>query len=118
MSLKYKGKEIISQTKQAESFGSTFWTSPQKEWNWPPVPEFDKNPYQVEERDGRLIMTSEVSPRMKYRIRKEFAADDTQGRHRRHLFYYQRERRDTPGGSVGDYPCGERWWCHLLRCPF
>jgi len=72
MSLKYKGKEIISQTKQAESFGSTFWTSPQKEWNWPPVPEFDKNPYTVEEKDGRLILTSEPSPRLKYRIRKEF----------------------------------------------
>jgi hypothetical protein len=72
MSLKYKGKEIISQTKQAESFGSTFWTSPQKEWNWPPVPEFDKNPYTVEEKDGRLILTSEPSARLKYRIRKEF----------------------------------------------
>ena len=23
------------------SYGSTFWTSPQKEWNWPPVPEYD-----------------------------------------------------------------------------
>ena len=79
MSLKYKDQEVISQQTAPESFGSTFWTSPQKEWNWPPVPEFDKGEYQVEEGDGRLIMTSEVSPRMKYRIRKEFAADDTQG---------------------------------------
>jgi para-nitrobenzyl esterase len=77
MSLKYKDQEVISQQTAPESFGSTFWTSPQKEWNWPPVPEFDKGEYQVEEHDGRLVMTSEVSPRMKYRIRKEFAADDT-----------------------------------------
>lgn len=75
MSLTYKGQEVISQQKAPNSFGSTFWTSPQKEWNWPPVPEFDKGVYQVEECDGRLIMTSEVSPRLKYRIRKEFAAD-------------------------------------------
>ena len=75
MSLKYKGKEIISQLKRAEAFGSTFWTSPQKEWNWPPVPEFDKQPYTLEEHDGRLIMTSEVNEKLKYRIRKEFSTD-------------------------------------------
>ncbi|MBO4786361.1 MAG: hypothetical protein J5510_04770, partial [Prevotella sp.] len=34
-SLKYGDKEVISQLRWPESFGSTFWTSPQKEWNWP-----------------------------------------------------------------------------------
>ena len=83
MSLKYKGQEVISQQTTPESFGSTFWTSPQKEWNWPPVQEFDKGVYQVEEgagknqsTDGHLIMTSEVSPKLKYRIRKAFAVDE------------------------------------------
>ena len=76
MSLKYKGQEVISQQKMPESFGSTFWTSPQKEWNWPPVQEFDKMPYQVEEQGGHLVMTSEVSQKLKYRVRKEFAADE------------------------------------------
>ena len=75
MSLTYKGKEIISQSKRPEAFGSTFWTSPQKEWNWPPVSEFDKQPYTLEERDGKIIMTSPVSARLKYRIRKEFSTD-------------------------------------------
>ena len=73
MSLKYKDQEVISQQTAPEAFGSTFWTSPQKEWNWPPVQEFDKGVYQVEEHNGRLVMTSEVSEKMKYRIRKEFA---------------------------------------------
>ena len=76
MSLKYKGQEVISRQKMPESFGSTFWTSPQKEWNWPPVQEFDKMPYQVEEQGGHLVMTSEVSQKLKYRVRKEFAADE------------------------------------------
>ena len=75
MSLTYKGKEIISQSKRPEAFGSTFWTSPQKEWYWPPVPEFDKQPYTLEERDGKIIMTSPVSARLKYRVRKEFSTD-------------------------------------------
>lgn len=76
MSLKYKGQEVISQQTAPESFGSTFWTSPQKEWNWPPVQEFDKMPYQVEELDGRLVMTSEVSEKLKYRVRKAFSVDE------------------------------------------
>ena len=77
MSLKYKDQEVISQQTAPESFGSTFWTSPQKEWNWPPVQEFDKGAYQVEEgAGGSLVMTSEVSEKMKYRIRKEFAVDE------------------------------------------
>ena len=75
MSLKYKNKEVISQSRRPEAFGSTFWTSPQKEWNWPPVPEFDKQAYSVEQRDGSLILTSGLSENMGYRIRKTFATD-------------------------------------------
>ena len=48
LSFKHKDKEVISQSRWPESFGSTFWTSPQKEWNWPPVPEYDKNADVVE----------------------------------------------------------------------
>jgi hypothetical protein len=76
MSLKYKDQEVISQLTAPESFGSTFWTSPQKEWYWPPVYEIDKGVYQVEERDGGFVMTSEVSQKLKYRIRKAFATDE------------------------------------------
>ena len=75
MSLKYQDQEVINQSRWPESFGSTFWTSPQKEWNWPPVPEIDKGVYQVEEKDGHLIMTSPVSEKLKYRIRKDFSVD-------------------------------------------
>ena len=81
MSLKYKNQEVISQLRFPESFGSTFWTSPQKEWNWPPVQEFDKGVYQVEDaithHPSSITLVSEVSPKLKYRIRKTFAVDDT-----------------------------------------
>ena len=79
LSLKYGEREVISQLRWPEAFGSTFWTSPQKEWNWPPVPEYDKRPYTVEQKDGVLTLTSEVSERMKYRIRKAFAIDERDG---------------------------------------
>ena len=70
------GQEVISQSTWPETFGSTFWTSPQKEWNWPPVQEYDKKPYEVEQAEGKLVVSSQVSERLKYRIRKEFSADE------------------------------------------
>lgn len=80
LSLKYKDAEVISQSRFPESFGSTFWTSPQKEWNWPPVQEYDKMPYTVVERtDSKLSITSQVSERMKYQIGKTFTTDAKKG---------------------------------------
>lgn len=75
LSFKYKDAEVISQIRFPEAFGSTFWTSPQKEWNWPPVPEYDKQPYTVEVKGASLVMKSNVSPRLKYSIMKEFVPD-------------------------------------------
>ena len=76
-SFAYDGREVLSQSRWPESFGSTFWTSPQKEWNWPPVVEIDKRPYQAELNGGRLTLTSEVAQRMGLRVRKEFSADES-----------------------------------------
>lgn len=80
LSLKHKDIETISQSRFPESFGSTFWTSPQKEWNWPPVPEYDKSPYTVvEQSDKKLVIKSQVSERMKYQIGKTFTTDAKSG---------------------------------------
>lgn len=76
VSLKLDTTEIISQLEMPNMFGSTFWTSPQSEWNWPPVREIDTNPYAVEENDGALIMTSEVSQKLPFKITKKFEVDD------------------------------------------
>ena len=61
LSFKYDDQEIISQSRWPETFGSTFWTSPQKEWYWPPVPEYDKKPYEMKQDGNVLTMTSGVS---------------------------------------------------------
>ena len=79
LSLKYDDREMLSQLRWPEAFGSTFWTSPQKEWNWPPVKEFDKNPYTVTQDGGTLKMTSEVSERLKCRVGKTFTTDEKGG---------------------------------------
>ena len=75
VSFRYQDKEVLSQTRFPNSFGSTFWTSPQSDWNWPPVPEYDRLPYTAEAEDDSLILTSQKSERFGMRIRKEFSTD-------------------------------------------
>ena len=76
VSLKHDTTEIISQIEFPNMFGSTFWTSPQKELNWPPVREHDTMPYTVEEKDGALVMTSPLSEKLPIRIIKKFEANE------------------------------------------
>ncbi|MBR6538598.1 MAG: hypothetical protein IKT76_01905 [Bacteroides sp.] len=75
VSYKYDDKEILSQTRTPNSFGSTFWTSPQSEWNWPPVPEYDTKPFKAEINGNTLVLTGDKSARFGYRVRKEFTTD-------------------------------------------
>ena len=60
------------------SYGSTFWTSPQKEWNWPPVPEYDSMPYEAEATADAIVLTGQVS-KYGYRVRKAISADPADG---------------------------------------
>ena len=79
LSFKHLEQEVISQMRWPNAFGSTFWTSPQAEWNWPPVPEYDSMPYTVDSQEGTLVLTGPVSEKYGYRIRKEFAPDPEDG---------------------------------------
>lgn len=76
MSLKWDEVELLSQNPAPNMYGSTFWTSPQKEWNWPPVREHDMGRYTVEQKDGKIMMTSGLSARFPLRIRKTFSVLD------------------------------------------
>lgn len=76
VSLRYDSTEVLSQINAPNMYGSTFWTSPQKEWNWPPVREHDMAPYSVEQRDGAIIMTSQLSEKFPVIIRKCFEVDE------------------------------------------
>jgi hypothetical protein len=63
----------------ASSWGSTFWTSPQGQWGWPPQLEIDSAPYVAEIEEGALVLTGPVSPALGVGIRKEFAIDEARG---------------------------------------
>ena len=71
--------ELLNQGRMPNSFGSTFWTSPQREWNWPPVAEYDTKPYKAEVNGFTLILTGEKSERFGYRVRKVFNTDPKDG---------------------------------------
>ena len=79
LSVKLGDAEILNQGRFPNSFGSTFWTSPQAEWNWPPVAEYDTKPFSAEIKDGRLLLTGEKSERFGYRIRKCFETNPEDG---------------------------------------
>ncbi len=72
LSFKYKDTEVLSQTRFPNSFGSTFWTSPQAQWNWPPVAEYDTKPYEASVQDGVLTLIGQKSERFGYRVYKQF----------------------------------------------
>lgn len=74
-SLKLDTTEVLSQINFPNMYGSTFWTSPQKEWNWPPVREHDMAPYEVTEDKGVITMTSPLSVKIPLRIKKRFEVD-------------------------------------------
>ena len=56
-SFRYNDIEMISQSRFPNSNGSTFWTSPQSEWHWPPVPEYDSKPFEAQVVSNALTST-------------------------------------------------------------
>ena len=95
LSFKLGEKEVIAQNPAAapasdegqprrrwfnpNSYGSTFWTSPQAEWNWPPVAEYDSLPYSVESADASTLVVLGQPSRFGYRVQKAFSADPADG---------------------------------------
>lgn len=79
VSYKYQDQEVLSQSRFPNSFGSTFWTSPQSDWNWPPVREYDSMAYEADPESDSLVITGQKSERFEMRIRKSFTADEKTG---------------------------------------
>ncbi|MES1209452.1 MAG: DUF4380 domain-containing protein [Pseudomonadota bacterium] len=58
----------------AVNFGSTFWTSPQSLWIWPPPDSFDTAAFTVSGSDASLAFTGPVDADFGMQIAKRFAA--------------------------------------------
>ncbi len=56
-----------------DNWGSTFWTSPQSDWHWPPVVEVDSGPYAVVDCDTSFLCAGALSTRLGILVTKRFS---------------------------------------------
>ena len=70
------GKNVLTgPSVNPDNYGSTFWTSPQSDWDWPPIPEIDNLPYEGTVEGDTIILQGQVSPELGVSITKEFSPD-------------------------------------------
>ena len=78
--LRLGGRNLLTGPEiDAGNFGSTFWTSPQSAWGWPPVPEVDHHEYRASIEESAIVMRSSPSASLGVEIEKRFAADRARG---------------------------------------
>jgi hypothetical protein len=63
----------------ANSYGSTFWTSPQSDWGWPPPAEVDRSPYSLVSQGDTLTLTGAPNLALGIRVTKQFSVDRVRG---------------------------------------
>ncbi len=61
------------------NFGSTFWSSPQSDWNWPPPPEIDSAPYAASLDGAVLSLSGATAAGLGLAVEKRFSADREAG---------------------------------------
>eukprot|EP00931_Biecheleriopsis_adriatica_P018334 TRINITY_DN12886_c0_g1_i2.p1 TRINITY_DN12886_c0_g1~~TRINITY_DN12886_c0_g1_i2.p1 ORF type:complete len:359 (+),score=52.67 TRINITY_DN12886_c0_g1_i2:43-1119(+) len=75
---KYNGINMLLNTATGPSgvYGSTFWTSPQSDWGWPP-PDFlsANNTVDVDDAAMSVTFTGPVAPELGVRVVKRFSID-------------------------------------------
>ncbi|WP_018606744.1 hypothetical protein [Uliginosibacterium gangwonense] len=60
VSFALESSELLTPASVHANYGSTFWDSPQTNWNWPPRAALDAKPYAVAQGKGWVELTSEV----------------------------------------------------------
>ncbi|MEY2979771.1 MAG: DUF4380 domain-containing protein [Prochlorotrichaceae cyanobacterium] len=61
---------LLPDTVEPETYGSTFWLSPQSNWNWPPDATIDRLPYKAIITGETLTLESGVSPTLGIQVSK------------------------------------------------
>lgn len=76
---KFNGENMILNvaTGPSEVWGSTFWTSPQSDWGWPPPEAFETSEYTVKVDEGGMAvtLTGPVDQKLGVWISKRFSVD-------------------------------------------
>jgi hypothetical protein len=78
--LRLGGRNLLTERSvDPGNFGSTFWTSPQSAWGWPPVPEIDHAPYRASVVGRSIVMRSAHSASLGVEVEKVLSADRARG---------------------------------------
>ncbi len=79
-SLSAGGTELLAGAAvNATNYGSTFWTSPQSAWSWPPPAAIDSSPYAASIDGDTVVMVGGSDPALGLAVDKAFAADAASG---------------------------------------
>lgn len=101
-SLKHKNEEIMYVTRNyGDNFGSTFWTSPQSVWNWPPLTTINSSPYTAVLGSNYIRLSSGINTdKLKVSVKKEFLANpqDTSI-----TIYYTIKNEGTTANSIAPW---------------
>jgi hypothetical protein len=75
------GKNILTAAKSAagNNWGSTFWPSPQSDWNWPPPAEIDPGAYTAQVSRASVLLTSPTAPGLGLSVSKRYSVDRDNG---------------------------------------
>jgi len=74
--MSYQGHNLLVGAEvNPNNWGATYWTSPQADWGWPPVPEVDAAPYEASEQGTGVRLTSPVAQigHRVFQVEKTFA---------------------------------------------
>jgi len=76
------GPEVVArgQGSLPNMYGSTFWTSPQSVWSWPPETALDSDPLPSTLDGDVLSLVSQAGATTGYGVQKRFAMDAVRGR--------------------------------------
>jgi Domain of unknown function (DUF4380) len=79
-SLVIDGKNLLTGPEtNAENWGSTFWTSPQSAWGWPPPHEIESAPFAATLDGAVLTLRGPVAPMLGVSVDKRFQLDASDG---------------------------------------
>lgn len=74
-SLQVDGHELLAQAprNQIKNWGVLLWSSPQAEWQWPPIAVLDNLPYNIEKNSELLELTSGIDKKTGYQFSKTYS---------------------------------------------
>jgi hypothetical protein len=69
------GANILVEKSESDSYGTSFWPSPQSDWHWPPPLEIAGAPYTTSIVDGALVLESQTNSKLGISAAKRISAD-------------------------------------------